>query len=195
MADVGYAQSQLVHANNSFVTYGNRIIGKLEKLKMVVEKDAEYDVIIGSGGKPFGQPLLKFTKFYGSFTKGQFKIDDLDKVLALHSVGNAHSNFRSTGVDDFNRLQKYLFGTFNEHDPSEFNSGDVRKFIDEDTESLTFFPVATESFAIAFGGVIITKFEFEIVTNKFVSLNAEFKGKSIEYHNKLKIEELRATLQ
>jgi len=66
----------------------------------------------------------------------------------------------------------------------------VRKFIDEDDVSLTFFPISTSKLAIGFGGIVITKCEYDIVNNKFVRMNAEFIGKNIVYQNKVKSEDL-----
>jgi len=167
--ETGYTNSRIVHSNYGFAVYDNYVIGKLEDLTMIVEKDAEYDVIIGSGGKPFGQPIVKLTKFNGSFTKGMFKTEDLDKVIALDSVGNSRSSFLNE-----------------DNDISNFNSDNNTDFADDDTKSLVFFPVSNSEFAIAFGGIIITKYDMKILNNKYARITAEFKGKFIEYKNKLK---------
>lgn len=173
-SEIGYSNNQVAHSNYGFAVYNDMVIGKLEDLTMIVSKDAEYDVIIGSGGKPFGLPIVKFTKFTGSFSKGMFNVSDLDKLITLHSVGNSYADFSSE-----------------DKDKSNFSSDDRSGFIDNEYQSLTFFPVATPHFAIAFGGIIITNYKLEIINSKFARIRAEFKGKFIEYYNKLKITDLK----
>jgi len=154
-SSVSWVDNQILHSNYAYVVYDD------------VDKDVEYDVIIGSGGKPFGQPIIKTTKFYGTFTKGMFKVSELDKVLMLDSVGNSHADYGD------------------EHDNTNFNSADITKFIDDDSKSFTLFPATHSSLAIAFGGVVIKKHEIDITNNKYIKITGEFIGKFIEYYNKL----------
>jgi len=163
----GWVTNQLLHANFAYVVYDNEIIGRLDNIDMVIDKDVEYDVIIGSGGKPFGQPIVKMTKFYGTFSKGMFKESDVDKILMLDAVGNEHSDL---GKD---------------HVSSSFSSANITKFVDTDAKSLTLFPATFSSLAIAFGGVVIKKHKIDLVNNKFIRITGEFIGKFIEYYNKL----------
>lgn len=167
--DISWNDNKILHSNYAYVVYDDLILGRLENVRFIVEKDIEYDVIIGSGGKPFGQPILKKTKFYGSFSKGMFKVSEVDKAIMLDSVGNAHADYQTS------------------HDNFNFSSANLTKFIDDDSKSFTLFPSAFPSLAIAFGGVVIKKTEIDISNNKFIKFSGEFIGKFIEYLNELTI--------
>ena len=164
---VSVVESQALHSNFAYVVYDDFILGRLDNVKMIIDKDVEYDVIIGSGGKPFGQPIVKFTKFYGTFIKGMLKVSEIDKVLMLDSVGNAHADFDE------------------KHKNYNFNSAEITKFIDDDSRSLTLFPATFPSLAIAFGGVVIKRNEIEISNSKYIKITGEFIGKFVEYYNEL----------
>lgn len=173
---ISWVENQLLHSNYAYVIYDGLVLGRLDNVKFIVEKDIEYDVIIGSGGRPFGQPILKKTKFYGSFTKGMFKVSEVDKAIMLDSVGNAHADYKTN------------------HNNFDFSSADLTKFIDDDSKSFTLFPSALPSLAIAFGGVVIKKTEIDISNNKYIKFTGEFIGKFIEYYNQLTHDEILATV-
>ncbi len=169
MPTVSWADNQILHSNYAFVVYDGNIIGRLDSVKFIIEKDVEYDRIIGSGGKPFGHPIIKSTKFYGSFKKAMFRISEADKILMLDSVGNAHADART------------------EHDPSNFRS-DIEggtKYIDEPFKSLTVFPATLSSFAMSFGGVVIKRSEIDVINNKWITFSGELIGSFVEYNNTL----------
>ncbi len=168
MASTGFTETVLAHANQAFASYDGNIIGRLENLKMRIDKDVEYDSIIGSGGKPFGNPIIKHTKYYGTFTKGMFKISELDKILMLDAIGNEHADPRA-----------------DPHDNSDFSSNLYTKFIDTSKRTLTLFPVTFGNLAIAFGGVTLKVYEIEVVSNKFIRINGEFIAKFMTYFNNL----------
>jgi len=172
-SSTSWSNNQLLHSNFAFVAYDDKIIGRLESVKFIIEKDVEYDVIIGSGGKPFGQPIQKTTKFYGTFSKGMFKISELDKVLMLDSVGNAHADYGESH-------QMYDAG---------FNSANITKFIDDDSKSFVLYPATFPSLTIAFGGVVIKKTEIDITNNKFIKFSGDFIGKFIEYNNTVTLDQ------
>jgi len=166
LPSTAFVNNILAHSNYSYVAYGDHIVGKLENLKLTITKDVEYDVIIGSGGRPFGEPIIKTMKFGGSFTKGMLKISELDKVLMLDSIGNDHADWRS------------------EHDSSDFSSANLTKFIDLNNKSLTILPIAFDTFTISLGGIVLSSQEIEIVHNKYIRINANYIGKHISYYNK-----------
>lgn len=173
---VAWVDNQVLHSNYAYVVYDGFTIGRLDNVKFIIDKDVEYDVIIGSGGKPFGQPIVKMTKFSGTFTKGMFKVSEVDKVLMLDSVGNAHADYKES------------------HNNYDFSSSNLTKFIDDDSKSFTLFPATFPSLAIAFGGVVIKKTEIDISNNKFIKFTGEFIGKFIEYFNQMTHDEFLATV-
>ena len=167
MPSVAFKDNILAHSNYAYVAYGDNIIGKLENLKIRIVKDVEYDVIIGSGGRPFGEPIVKHTKFTGSFSKGMFKTSDLDNILMLDAIGNDHA------------------GLVVEHDNTDFSSSDLTKFIDLNKKSLVILPVSFDSFSIIFGGIVLNNYEIEVVNNKYIRISSDFIGKYITYYNKV----------
>lgn len=167
MASSGYQTNKAFHSNYAWVTYDGHIIGRLNGIKFRIEKDVEYDVIIGSGGKPFGKPLVKYTKFIGEFNKGKIKKSEIDKILLLDAIGNDHAD------------------RFGEHDNSNFNTANVTKFIDNDQKSLTLFLSAFDTIAISIGGVVLKLYEINITNSKFIETNGTFIGKYIYYYDKM----------
>lgn len=175
MSSVGYVDIKIAHANYAFAVYDSRIIGRLENLKIKIDKDVEYDTIIGSGGKPFGNPIVKFTKFSGTFIKAMFKVSDLDKVLIHDSIGNESANYGGSDFDLFS---------------NDFSSADLTRFTDTNKKTLTLYPIALDSFTISLDGVVMKAHEIEVIQNKYIRINGEFIGKSITYWNKTNLSEL-----
>ena len=169
MAKFGYGDTKIVHTKYAYVIYGSTIIGRLLNVEFIIDKDVEYDVIIGSGGKPFGNPILKKTTFTGSFERGMFINNELERELMRDSIGNQHSD-----RDE-------------ENDPRSFSSADVTKYIDDDNTSLVIIPAYTtnQAFAIAFGGVVLKRTKLLFKNNSFATVSSEFIGKFMEYRNKI----------
>lgn len=175
MPTTGYVSNNAIHSNYGFVTYDGFVIGRLDNIKFRVEKDVFYDVIIGSGGKPFGNPIIKTTKYTGTFTKGMIKLSELDKILMLDAIGNEHADNNG------------------EHDSGDFSSAEITKFTDTNKKTLTIYPVALDGFTIALGGIVIKTHEIDISNNKFAKITGEFIGKFVSYFNKLSSQDITRT--
>jgi len=172
---IGYGSNQILHSNYAYVVFNGNTIGRLEDVEFVIDKDASYDHIIGSGGAPFGQPIRKTIKFSGSFSKGMMITSALaDNDLLLSAVGKDHANLGES------------------HDPENFSTFNSTKFIDNTAGRLVLIPrdqVTPDGqdldreprIMLALSGLVITKLRIKSMNNSWIKMDGTFIGKYLDY--------------
>jgi len=167
---LSYDSNQILHSNYARVLFNGNTIGRLEDIEIIIDKDASYDHIIGSGGFPYGQPIRKTTKFSGSFSKGILVTSSLvDNDLMLSAVGKDHSSRDES------------------HSPDNFSTFSSSKFIDNTAGRLILIPRDNAPsdqepiIVMALSGLVITRLRIKSMNNSWIKIDGTFIGKYFDY--------------